>query len=92
MAQIAMKKDPNSFMAQRAAGLCYLGLGYEKEAIDTLNNAAQLSNRHPLVLFDLIGAYATLAHNQGAEEIMEEAMANTNALPARINDYYFQPA
>lgn len=92
VAQLAMKKDPNSFMAQRAAGLCYLGLGYEKEAIDTLNNAAQLSNRHPLVLFDLIGAYAALAHNEGAEEIMEEAMANTNALPARINDYYFQPA
>lgn len=92
VAQIAIKKDPNSFMAHRAAGLCYLGLGYEKEAIDTLNNAAQLSNRHPLILFDLIGAYATLAHNEGAEEIMEEAMANSNALPARINDYYFQPA
>jgi TolB-like protein/tetratricopeptide (TPR) repeat protein len=92
VAQIAMKKDPNSFMAQRAAGLCYLGLGYEKEAIDTLSSAAQISNRHPLVLFDLIGAYATLAHNEGAQEIMEEAMANTNALPAKINDYYFQPA
>jgi TolB-like protein/tetratricopeptide (TPR) repeat protein len=92
VAQIAIKKDPSSFMAQRAAGLCYLGLGYEKEAIETLNTAAQLSNRHPLVLFDLIGAYATLAHNQGAQEIMEEAMANVNSLPARINDYYFQPA
>lgn len=91
VAQIAAKKDPNSFMAQRAAGLCYLGLGYEKEAIETLNNAAQLSNRHPLVLFDLIGAYATLARNEGAQEIMEEAMANINALPAKINDYYFQP-
>lgn len=92
VAQIAIKKDPASFMAQRAAGLCYLGLGYEKQAIETLNTAAQLSNRHPLVLFDLIGAYATLAHNEGAQEIMEEAMANINALPARINDYYFQPA
>ncbi len=92
VAQIATKKDPNSFMAQRAAGLCFLGLGYEKEAIETLNNAAQLSNRHPLVLFDLIGAYATLAHNQGAQEIMDEALANTNSLPAKINDYYFQPA
>ncbi|MBL7849577.1 MAG: hypothetical protein JNN04_01655 [Cyclobacteriaceae bacterium] len=92
VAQIATKKDPASFMAQRAAGLCYLGLGYEKEAIETLNTAAQLSNRHPLVLFDLIGAYATLAHNEGAQEIMEEAMANINALPAKINDYYFQPS
>lgn len=92
VAQIAIKKDSASFMAQRAAGLCYLGLGYEKEAIETLSTAAQLSNRHPLVLFDLIGAYATLAHNEGAQEIMEEAMSNINALPARINDYYFQPA
>ena len=92
VAQIAMKKDPGSFMAQRAAGLCYLGLGYEKEAIDTLTVAAQLSNRHPWVLFDLIGAYATMAHTEGAEEIMEEAMARTNALPARINDFFFQPS
>jgi len=92
VAQIAMKKDPNSFMAQRAAGLCYLGLGYEKEAVDTLNMAAQLSNRHPWVLFDLIGAYATMSHTDGAEQIMEEALERTNALPARINDFYFQPA
>ena len=92
IAQIAMKKDEGSFMAQRAAGLCYLGLGYEKEAIDTLTTAAQLSNRHPWVLFDLIGAYAMMAHNEGAQEIMEESMARTNALPARIDDFYFQPA
>ena len=92
VAQIAMKKDPNSFMAQRATGLCYLGLGHEREAIDTLKVAAQLSNRHPWVLFDLIGAYATMAHTDGAEEIMEEAMARVNALPARINDFFFQPA
>jgi TolB-like protein len=92
VAQIATKKDPNSFMALRAAGLCYLGLGYEREAIDTLTTAAQLSNRHPWVLFDLIGAYATQAHTEGAEEIMEEAMERINALPARINDFYFQPA
>ena len=92
VAQIAIKKDPGSFMAQRAAGLCYLGLGYEKEAIETLTVAAQLSNRHPWVLFDLIGAYATMAHTESAQEIMEEAMARTNALPARINDFFFQPA
>ena len=92
VAQIAMKKDPNSFMAQRATGLCYLGLGYEREAIDALKTAAQLSNRHPWVLFDLMGAYATMAHADGAEEIMEEAMEQTNALPARINDFFFQPA
>ncbi len=91
VAQIAVKKDPNSFMAQRAMGLCYLGMGYEREAVDTLNVAAQLSNRHPWVLFDLIGAYATMAHTEGAQEIMEEAMEHINALPAKINDFFFQP-
>ncbi len=92
VAQIAMRKDPGSFMAQRAAGLCYMGLGFEKEAIETLTVAAQLSNRHPWVLFDLIGAYATMAHTNSAEEIMEEAMVRTNALPARIKDFFFQPS
>ncbi|MBS1543130.1 MAG: hypothetical protein JST14_05820 [Bacteroidetes bacterium] len=91
VAQMAVKKDPGSFMAQRAAGLCYLGLGFEREAVDTLNVAAQLSNRHPWVLFDLIGAYATMAHTEGAQEIMEEVMDRVNALPARINDFFFQP-
>lgn len=76
----------------RPGGLCYLGLGYEKEAIETFTIAAQLSNRHPWVLFDLIDAYATMAHTEYAEEIMEEAMARTNALPARINDFFFQPS
>jgi TolB-like protein len=92
VAQIATKKDPNSFMAQRAAGLCYLGLGLEREALDTLNVAAQLSNRHPWVLFDLIGAHAAMAHTAGAEELMDEAMERLNALPAKINDFYFQTA
>lgn len=91
VAQIATRKDSGSFMALRAVGLCYLGLGYEKEAVEALTVAAQLSNRHPWALFDLIGAYATMAHNEGAQNIMEEAMAQVNALPARINDFFFQP-
>jgi len=92
VALIATRKDPNSFMAQRAVGLCYLGMGQKQEAIDTLTVAAKLSNRHPLVLFDLIGAYATMAQTAGAQEILDEAMERVNALPARINDFFFQPA
>ena len=91
VAKIAIDKDGGSFMANRAAGLCYLSLGYEKEAIDTLNVAAQLSNRHPWVLFDLIGAYATMANSVEAQSIMEEAMEYVNSLPAKINDFFFQP-
>ncbi len=92
VAQIAARKDPNSFMAQRAMGLCHLGMGQKQEAIDALNVAAQMSNRHPVVLFDLIGAYATMVTTTGAQEIVDEAMDRTNALPARINDFFFQPA
>jgi TolB-like protein len=90
VAKIAISKDEGSFMAHRAAGLCYLGLGYGNEAIETLNTAAQLSNRHPWILFDLIGTYAINGNNEEAQSIMEEAMERVNNLPARINDFYFQ--
>ena len=90
-ARKAGDRDPNSFMAQRALGLSYLGLGHEKEALETLNTAAQLSNRHPWLLFDLIGTYATMANNEEAQAIMEEAFARANALPAKINNFFFPP-
>lgn len=92
VAKVAVEKDQTSFMAQRAVGLCYLNLGYEREAIEALNVAAQYSNRNRLVLFDLISAYAILANNKEAQLIMEESMESMNALPAKINDFYFQPA
>lgn len=90
VAQMAIGKDGNSFMAHRAAGLCFLGLGYESEAIEALNMAAQLSNRHPWILLELIGTYSVMANNTEAQSIMEEAMDRVNSLPARINDYFFQ--
>ncbi|MGC3945440.1 MAG: hypothetical protein QM762_13155 [Chryseolinea sp.] len=91
VARMAVDKESESFMAHRAAGLCYLKLGYENEAIETLKVAAQLSNRHPWVLFDLIGAYAMMSNNEEAQSIMEETMEYVNSLPARINDFFFQP-
>jgi TolB-like protein len=91
VAEVSAKKYPESFMAQRAVGLCYLGLGYQKEAVESLTMAAQLSNRHPWVLFDLLGAYAAMANSDGAQNIIDEAMSQVNALLARINDFYFQP-
>ncbi len=91
VAKVAINKDTSSFMAQRVAGICYLGLGYEREAIEALTVAAQLSNRHPWILFDLIGAYASSASNEPAQSIMEEAMEYVNSLLAKINDFFFQP-
>jgi TolB-like protein len=92
VAKIAISKNEGSFMAHRAAGLCYLELGYGNEAIEALNTAAQLSNRHPWILFDLIGAYAINGKNEEAQSIMEESMERINNLPARINDFYFSTA
>ncbi|MGE0771334.1 MAG: hypothetical protein AB7K37_06460 [Cyclobacteriaceae bacterium] len=92
VSQIAMQKAPESFMAQRAAGLCYLGLGYHKEAIDALNSAANLSNRHPMILFDLVGAYAAMSGSGAAQGIMEEALQEISAIPARVSDFFFQSA
>lgn len=54
-------------MAHRAAGLCYLGLGYGNDAIETLSTAAQLSNRHQWILFDLIFACAIIGNNAEAQ-------------------------
>ena len=88
VARMAVDKENESFMAHRAAGLCYLKLGFENEAIETLKIAAQLSNRHPWVLFDLIGAYAITSNNEEAQSIMEETLEYVNALPATINDFF----
>jgi class 3 adenylate cyclase/TolB-like protein len=89
-AKQAVERDPGSFMAQRALGLSYLGLGHEKDALATLQEATQLSNRHPWLLFDLMGAHATVAGNEEAQSIMEEALASAHALSARINDFFFK--
>jgi len=91
VAKIAIEKDNGSFMAQRAAGLCYLSLGYKKEAIEALGIAAQLSNRHPWVLLDLIGAHATSVNNEDTQSILDEAMEYMNSLLAKINDFFFHP-
>lgn len=89
-AKQAVERDPGSFMAQRALGLSYLGLGQEQDALTTLQEATRLSNRHPWLLFDLMGAHATVAGNEEAQSIMEEALAGSHALSARINDFFFK--
>jgi len=89
-AKQAVDRDPESFMAKRALGLSYLGLGHEEDALKMLKEATQLSNRHPWMLFDLMGAYATAANNDEAQSIMDEALAGANSLPARINDFFFK--
>ena len=92
LCEIGIQKAPESFMTLRVSGLCYLALGYYKEAIDAFNSAANLSNRHPMILFDLVGAYASVSGNTDAQGLMEEAMQETSSIPAKVSDFFFQPA
>lgn len=88
-AQKAVDQDPNSFMAQRALGLSYLGMEKYDLAIEALLVGARLSNRHHWLLFELMGAYVLSGRQEEAVAIMEEAMAISNALPAKIFDSFF---
>lgn len=85
----AVSHDPHSFMAQRALGLSYLGLEKYELAIEGLQKAASLSNRHRLLLFELMGAYMLAGKIEEAQAIMEEALAETNALPTSIHNFFF---
>ena len=85
----AVEQDSNSFMAQRALGLSYLGMEKYDLAIEALLIAASLSNRHHWLLFELMGAYVLTGKQEEAVAIMEEAMAISNVLPARIYDSFF---
>lgn len=85
----AVEQDSNSFMAQRALGLSYLGMEKYDLAIDALLIAARLSNRHHWLLFELMGAYVLSGKQEDAIAIMEEAMAVSNLLPSRIYDSLF---
>jgi tetratricopeptide (TPR) repeat protein len=85
----AVERDANSFMAHRALGLSHLGMENYDEAIKSLEEAAALSNRHPWLLFELMGAYTQAGRREEALAIMDETMAHSNILPARIHNFLF---
>jgi tetratricopeptide (TPR) repeat protein len=85
----AVERDANSFMAHRALGLSHLGMENYDEAIKSLEEAAALSNRHPWLLFELMGAYTQAGRRDEALAIMDETMAHANILPARIHNFLF---
>ena len=88
-AEDAVKRDPNSFMAHRAVGLSYLGLEKYERSIQSLEEAATLSNRHQWLLFELMGAYSQAGKRDEAIAIMDETMELANILPARIYNFFF---
>lgn len=88
-AEEAVRRDPGSFMAHRALGLSHLGLERFESAIKALEEAATLSNRHQWLLFELMGAYTQAGRREDALAIMDETMAQANAMPARIFNFLF---
>ncbi len=89
VAQKAVERDPQSFMARRAVGLSHLGLEEYDLAIEALLAASRLSNRHSWLLFELMGAYMIGGRYEEGRSIFEEALAQSNALPARIFTNFF---
>lgn len=85
----AQEADPESYMANRAVGLSYMGLEKYDEAIDALLTASRLSNRKQGLLFELMAAYSFSGKLEETHAIAEEAMATANALPARVYNFFF---
>jgi TolB-like protein/tetratricopeptide (TPR) repeat protein len=88
-ARLALNKEPSSFMAHRALGLSFIGMERYDEAVEALEKAASLSNRHQWVLFELMGTYMLAGKIEEAHAIMDEALVDFNALPSRICNFYF---
>ncbi len=87
-AQEAIEKEPDSFMAHRALGLSYLGQENYDLASKSLENASRLSNQHPWVLFELMGAYIQAGNKDEARNILEESQANAHLISFKISDYF----
>jgi TolB-like protein/tetratricopeptide (TPR) repeat protein len=85
----AREADPDSYMANRAVGLSLMGLERYDEAVEALLTASRLSNRQHDLLFELMGAYSFSGRHEEAHAIVDEALANANALPSRVYNHFF---
>ncbi|MFN2456956.1 MAG: adenylate/guanylate cyclase domain-containing protein [Chitinophagaceae bacterium] len=70
--QLAIDLDANSFLSYRNMGTSHLGLEQYPEAIEALETAAKLSNRHPWALADLSMVYASAGGEEKAQKIFDE--------------------
>lgn len=87
-AREATEKEPDSFMAHRALGLSYLGLEKYDQATKSLETASRLSNQHPAILFELMGAYVNAGKKEEANNILLESQLNAHLMANRISDYF----
>ena len=45
-------------------------------------------NRHPMILFDLVGLTLRYPGNTDAQGLMEESHAETSSIPAKVSDFF----
>jgi pentatricopeptide repeat protein len=72
IAQTGIELDPNSFLSHRLAGLSYIGLDRNEEAIETFDNLAKISGRHQHSITGLIWAYCNNKNFEEARKLMDE--------------------
>ena len=72
IAQTGIELDPNSFLSHRLAGLSYIGLNRNEEAIETFRNLAKISGRHQHSITGLIWAYCNNKNFEEARKLMDE--------------------
>jgi pentatricopeptide repeat protein len=71
-AQIGIDIDNNSFLSHRLAGLSFMGLKRNEEAIDTFKYLVKISNRHQHAINSLIWAYCSNGNVDEGKKLMEE--------------------
>lgn len=69
--------DPNFFAAHRYAGLAYGQLGKQREAIESLTKARELSGNSPVVVAALAYAQAVGGNKQEARRLIAEYTSDT---------------
>lgn len=83
----AVQQEPDSFMAHRAVGLCYLGLAQYDLACKSLETASRLTNQNATILFELIGAYIHTGQMEEAKTILEESQVNAHLVANKVYGY-----
>ncbi len=72
VAKTGIELDANSFLSRRFAGLCYLALKRNREAIISFKNLVAISDGHQHAVNNLIWAYCADGKIKEAMELMNE--------------------
>jgi len=72
IAQTGIELDANSFLSHRLAGLSYIALNRNEEAIETFENLAKISGKHQHSITGLIWAHCNNKNFEEARKLMDE--------------------